>query len=58
MILLSFKKMKEPAEHKQEKEKCILVGIATPKVRPWLAQEQLAELGRLAETAGAVVSAS
>ena len=50
--------MKEPAEHKQEKEKCILVGIATPKVRPWLAQEQLAELGRLAETAGAVVSAS
>ena len=58
MILLSFKKMKEPAEHKQEKEKCILVGIATPKVRPWLAREQLAELGRLAETAGAVVSAS
>jgi len=58
VILLSFKKMKEPAEHKQEREKCILVGIATPKVRPWLAQEQLAELGRLAETAGAVVSAS
>ena len=50
--------MKEPAEHKQEKEKCILVGIATPKVRPWLAQEQLAELGRLAETAGAVVTAT
>ncbi len=55
---LYFLIMKEPAEHKQEKEKCILVGIATPKVRPWLAQEQLAELGRLAETAGAVVSAS
>ena len=50
--------MKEPAEHKQEKEKCILVGIATPKVRPWLAQEQLAELGRLAETAGAIVTAT
>ena len=50
--------MKEPAEHKQEKEKCILVGIATPKVRPWLTQEQLAELGRLAETAGAVVTAT
>ena len=27
-------------------------------MRPWLAQEQLAELGRLAETAGAVVSTS
>ena len=53
-----FYKMKEPAEHKQEKEKCILVGIATPKVRPWLAQEQLAELGRLAETAGAIVTAT
>ena len=44
--------MREPAEHRQEKEKCILVVIATPKVRPWLAQEQLAE------TAGAVVSTS
>ena len=34
-------------EHKAEKERCILVGISTPKVRPWLASEQLAELGRL-----------
>ena len=42
-------------EHKAEKERCILVGISTPKVRPWLASEQLAELGRLAETAGAEV---
>ena len=47
--------MKQPAEHKQEKERCILVGISTPKVRNWMASEQLAELGRLAETAGAVV---
>ena len=37
-------------EHKPQKERCILVGISTPKVRPWLATEQLAELGRLAET--------
>ena len=42
-------------EHKPQKERCILVGISTPKVRPWLATEQLAELGRLAETAGAEV---
>ena len=42
-------------EHKPKKERCILVGISTPKVRPWLATEQLAELGRLAETAGAEV---
>ena len=27
-------------EHKAEKERCILVGISTPKVRPWLASEQ------------------
>ena len=47
--------MKQPAEHKQEKERCILVGISTPKIRNWMASEQLAELGRLAETAGAVV---
>ena len=47
--------MKQPAEHKQEKERCVLVGISTPKVRSWMASEQLAELGRLAETAGAVV---
>ena len=40
-------------EHKPQKERCILVGISTPMVRPWLATEQLAELGRLAETAGA-----
>ena len=48
--------MKQPAEHKQEKERCVLVGICTPKTRPWLVSEQVAELGRLAETAGAVVT--
>lgn len=42
-------------ENKVQKERCILIGIATPKVRPWLATEQLAELGRLADTAGAEV---
>ena len=50
--------MKAAIEHKQEKERCVLVGISTPKVRPWLASEQLAELGRLAETAGAEVARS
>ena len=50
--------MKAAIEHKQEKERCVLVGISTPKVRPWLAGEQLAELGRLAETAGAEVAKS
>lgn len=48
--------MREPTEHKQEKERCVLVGICTPKTRPWLVSEQVAELGRLAETAGAVVT--
>ena len=48
----------KPVEHKKEQERCILVGIATPKIRPWLAGEQLAELGRLAETAGAFVTRS
>ena len=48
--------MKQPTEHKQEKERCVLVGICTPKTRPWLVSEQVAELGRLAETAGAVVT--
>ena len=52
------KKGVKPVEHKKEQERCILVGIATPKVRPWLAGEQLAELGRLAETAGAFVTRS
>ena len=52
------KKGAMPVEHKKEQERCILVGIATPKIRPWLAGEQLAELGRLAETAGAVVTRS
>lgn len=50
--------MKESIEYQKEqekKERCVLVGIATPKIRPWLAQEQLSELGRLAETAGADV---
>lgn len=42
-------------EHSKEKERCILVGISTPKLKPWLAQEQLLELGRLAQTAGAEV---
>ena len=50
--------MKAAIEHKQQKERCVLVGISTPKVRPWLASEQLAELGRLAETAGAEVAKS
>lgn len=48
--------MREPTEHKQEKERCVLVGICTPKTRPWLVSEQVVELGRLAETAGAVVT--
>ena len=52
------KKGIKPVENKKEQERCILVGIATPKVRPWLAGEQLAELGRLAETAGAYVTRS
>ena len=52
------KKGAKPVEHKKEQERCILVGIATPKIRPWLAGEQLAELGRLAETAGAYVTRS
>ena len=50
--------MRENVEHKPVKERCILVGIATPKVHHWLASEQLAELGRLAETAGAEVTRS
>ena len=50
--------MKSGIEHKPQKERCVLVGISTPKVRPWLASEQLAELGRLAETAGAEVAKS
>ena len=50
--------MKQPAEHKQEKERCVLVGISTPRVRPWIVSEQVAELGRLAETAGAIVTRS
>ena len=50
--------MKATVEHKPQKERCVLVGISTPKVRPWLAGEQLAELGRLAETAGAEVAKS
>ena len=52
------KKGFRPVENKKEQERCILVGIATPKIRPWLAGEQLAELGRLAETAGALVTRS
>lgn len=42
-------------ETKQEPEKVILVGIATREVTPKQAREHLAELGRLADTAGAVV---
>ena len=52
------KKGINPVENKKEQERCILVGIATPKIRSWLAGEQLAELGRLAETAGAIVTRS
>ena len=33
---------------KNEREKTILVGIATPKVRMWQAEEHLNELARLA----------
>src|SRR5690606_19860358 len=42
-------------ETKQEPEKAILVGVATRDVTPKQAREHLAELGRLADTAGAVV---
>lgn len=42
-------------ERKKEQELAILVGVATPKVKPIQAQEHLAELQRLAETAGAQV---
>lgn len=38
-------------------ERAILVGVALPKIRPWLAQEHLEELRRLAETAEAEVVA-
>lgn len=48
--------MKETIEHKKEVERCILVGIATPKIAPWLATEHLNELKRLADTAGAKVT--
>ena len=45
-------------ERKQEKELAILVGVATSKVKPIQAQEHLAELRRLTETAGADVVAT
>ena len=37
-------------------EKAILVGIITPRIRKAVAEEHLAELKRLAETAGAIVT--
>jgi GTP-binding protein HflX len=40
---------------KVEKEKAILVGVATRAVSVKVAREHMAELGRLADTAGAVV---
>lgn len=45
-----------PIDTALKTERAILVGIATPKVRPWLAQERLEELHRLADTAGAEVA--
>lgn len=39
-------------------ERAVLVGIATPKLKPFQAAEHLEELKRLAETAGAEVSQS
>jgi GTPase len=41
--------------NKIEKEKAILVGVATRAVSVKVAREHMAELGRLADTAGAVV---
>lgn len=42
--------------HKQnEREKTVLVGVATPKIKIWQAKEHLEELFRLAETAKAEV---
>jgi GTP-binding protein HflX len=40
---------------KNEREKTILVGVATPKTRMWQAEEHLNELARLADTAKAEV---
>ena len=45
-------------ESKKNAELAILVGVATPKVKPVQAQEHLDELRRLAETAGAEVVAT
>lgn len=45
-------------ERNKNIELAILVGVATPKVKPIQAQEHLAELRRLAETAGAEVVAT
>lgn len=43
-------------QQQTSKEKAILVGIVTPKERRSSAEEHLEELGRLAETAGAIVT--
>lgn len=43
-------------QQQTSKEKAILVGIVTPKERRSYAEEHLEELGRLAETAGAIVT--
>ena len=46
--------MKKPApENGTEREKCVLVGVASPKTPAALAALHLDELGRLAEAAGA-----
>ena len=46
--------MKKPApENVTEREKCVLVGVASPKTPAALAALHLDELGRLAEAAGA-----
>jgi len=45
-------------ERKQRKERAILVGVAVGRIKPWLAQEHLNELHRLADTAEAEVVAT
>jgi GTP-binding protein HflX len=47
--------MQKLKTNKVEKEKAILVGVATRAVSVKMAREHMAELGRLADTAGAVV---
>jgi GTPase len=47
--------MQKTKSNKVEKEKAILVGVATRAVSAKAVREHMAELGRLADTAGAVV---